>query len=62
MAQRQEARRYELERVVIVGDDRQAWAGMIAAFLICMALLSVAAIIGLSRHDLGGAILSGRVC
>ena len=44
-----------------MGDDRRAWARTIAAFLIVMAVLAVAAIIGLSRHDLGGRIPSGRV-
>ncbi len=59
MAERQEAHRHDLERGAIIGDGRRAWAGIICAFIICLATIAGAVILGLSRHDPGGTILSG---
>ncbi len=59
MAERQADHRQLLERTVVQGDIRRAFAGVVAGFLVAIGVLGVAALLVLTGHDTTGLILAG---
>ncbi|MEA5467583.1 DUF2335 domain-containing protein, partial [Spirulina sp. 06S082] len=58
LTERQSNHRMELEKVVIFGDAKRSWTGLILGFVIACLFLGTSAYIIIQGHDLAGGVLA----
>lgn len=56
-AEQQSTHRIDLERRIIVSDQRRSWGGLVAGVFLALAVLTIAAVLTLNGHEAVGAII-----
>ncbi len=59
MSKRQALHRMEMEKIVISGDSKRSWCGLIFAFIITLFSIGIGAYLIRKGHDLAGSAVAG---